>query len=166
MAVAKNPSLSAVASPEAVLKGEITPEQVDEAAYYVPLVEAWARRARKSIEAYLMNGGQLENAKIVAKKTNREWSDEEAVAEFLQRHGVEPYDPPKIKSPAAAEKLLTKLLRSELQDFVTKPEGAPTMAFADDPRPALSDYTALSTMGASQQALDAQKLLDRKAKFT
>jgi len=43
----------------------------------------------------------------------------------------------KLLSPAQAEKALGKSQVSKIAEFITKPEGAPTLVTSDDPRPAI-----------------------------
>ena len=85
----------------------------------------------------LENGEQIDGYKLVESRTNRKWADEEKVAEYLKSRddGMDYYQPAKLLP-------MTKILKvlkddEKIQEFIVKPQGAPTLATADDKRPAI-----------------------------
>lgn len=129
-------------------------EQVEEIAYrndalsrlshnmgMVPHVEAWAKSVVSAVIEELTGGGEVEGYKLVRGRAgDRAWKDEQLTTVALIDLGVseEKLYVKKIISPAVAEKLLPKDKRSELEGLVSRSEGKPTLAPADDPRPAIS----------------------------
>lgn len=127
----------------------------------VPFVEQWARDVTDATRKALSDGepvvrGDGAAYKLVAGKSGaRTWVDEAAAAEVLTRARLKREDMYvfKLISPTMAEKLasakkpkkgeapqpaaLPPSKWRELQDLITRSEGAPTIALATDPRPAL-----------------------------
>lgn len=164
-ATAESFALAAAApSPEMVVEGLFTAEELDRLMGMVPTLESMIRRVRKATETYLLNGGKLENAKLVSKKTRREWENEEAAIELLERHGVDPYTAPALISPAQAEKRLPPTAREQVKGMTHTPKGEPVMAPATDPRPALSEPHDLSRLHSTKMQVTAKNILDRKAR--
>ena len=119
---------------------------------------------------YLENGGVLEEAKLVNKRALRKWKDEEAAEEFMKKHGVDPWAPRKLVSPAQAEKRLPKQMKHMAwastaltpDTLVDKPPAGLTITGKDDPRPAQIPQKARAE--ASLAAVRARKLLGKAAK--
>ena len=127
----------------------------------VPFVEQWAKDVTDATRKALSDGepvvrGDGAAYKLVAGKSGaRTWVDEAAAAEVLTRARLKREDMYvfKLISPTMAEKLasakkpkkgdapqpaaLPPSKWRELQDLITRSEGAPTIALATDPRPAL-----------------------------
>ena len=127
----------------------------------VPFVEQWAKDVTDATRKALSDGepvvrGDGAAYKLVAGKSGaRTWVDEAAAAEVLTRARLKREDMYvfKLISPTMAEKLasakkpkkgeapqpaaLPPSKWRELQGLITRSEGAPTIALATDPRPAL-----------------------------
>lgn len=127
----------------------------------VPFVEQWTKDVTDATRKALSDGepvvrGDGAAYKLVAGKSGaRTWVDEAAAAEVLTRARLKREDMYvfKLISPTMAEKLasakkpkkgeapqpaaLPPSKWRELQDLITRSEGAPTIALATDPRPAL-----------------------------
>ena len=127
----------------------------------VPFVEQWAKDVTDATRKALSDGepvvrGDGTAYKLVAGKSGaRTWVDEAAAAEVLTRARLKREDMYvfKLISPTMAEKLasakkpkkgeapqpaaLPPSKWRELQDLIARSEGAPTIALATDPRPAL-----------------------------
>jgi hypothetical protein len=78
---------------------------------------------------------------MVSGKNTRYWTSQETAQRHLLSLGL---DNDKLwestfVSPAAAEKLLKGPAKKSLVPFIAKRPGNPSMAFADDPRPALAN---------------------------
>ena len=114
-------------------------------AYYfrnLETVQAWVKAVEKRVYAELMSGSTLPGLKLVAgKKGNRKWQDEDAVEKELKALCLktEPFHKTELVSPPAAEKLLkdNKAIWDKLKAHVVQPDGKPSVALENDPRPAL-----------------------------
>jgi hypothetical protein len=100
------------------------------------LITGWLDAVEQLIVGQLLDGQSVPGYKLVAGRSLRQWVDESqaetALAELVPADKLYTR---KLISVAQAEKLLK---RAKLpQDLVTKPEGKPTLAPADDPRPEL-----------------------------
>jgi hypothetical protein len=93
----------------------------------------------KAIEAEvarrLNDGRAIPGIKLVDGKANRIWKDG-AEALFRQRFGDQAFEPPSFKSPAEMEKI-GPAAKSLVHEWAYKPQGKPTVAPDDDPRPAI-----------------------------
>lgn len=75
--------------------------------------------------------------KLVEGRSLRQWSnDVDAEKRLVQLLGNDAYER-KVLSVAKAEKTLGKKRVQEIADLITKPQGKPTLAPIDDPRPSL-----------------------------
>jgi hypothetical protein len=108
----------------------------------VDQVEAWCKGVRAELERRLFAGIVVDGWKLVAGKAGaRKWSDAQAAEEAMKAMRLktdEMYDKTVI-SPTSAEKLLKEQPRrwTKLQALITKSGGSPSVAPADDKRPAL-----------------------------
>lgn len=132
---------------------DLSDREVGDLLQRAPLIAAWIKaletRARTTIES----GGAVPGWKLVAGRSMRRWSDEDAVDAALKRARVKVADryTRKLISPAQAERLLGKD-HPILSEHVVKPEGAATLAPLHDARPALeydptADFHANSEQG-------------------
>lgn len=100
--------------------------------------------------ALLEQGGTIEGLKVVAgKQGNRTWGDnEEEVAKLLRKIPAKlRYKPRRVLSPAQAEKVLkaedkplkdqSTKFRNRWEELIVQRPGRPTLALAEDERPAL-----------------------------
>lgn len=112
----------------------------------LPLMRQHIADIEKAMYAALMRGEQVEGLKLVeGRPGNRSWSDEEAVNQFRAKHH-NGYLLDKIVpvNPTEAEKIIGKEdpeLWAELSKFVTRKPGQPSIATADDKRPAWTPAT-------------------------
>jgi hypothetical protein len=113
----------------------------------VGLVEDWCKAIRAEIERRLLQGLPVTGYKLVeGKQGNRKWLDEaqaEAAMKSMRLKSDEMYER-KVISPTAAEKVLkqTPAKWEKLQKLITRNPGKPSVAKADDKRPALAVHTA------------------------
>ncbi len=103
----------------------------------IPIIDAYT----KSVEAYalsvLNNGGKVEGYKLVQKKSNRQWKDEEVVKKKWPKIAVQTVE--KVLSPAQVEKSLAEVMTKKeavkiVEDFCFKPDAGVTLAVSEDPR--------------------------------
>ncbi|WP_442596353.1 DUF2800 domain-containing protein [Parapusillimonas sp. JC17] len=109
---------------------------------HMDLVEGWAKAVRARAEAELLAGRDVYGHKLVeGRKGRREWVDEadaEATLKAMRLKKDEMYDF-KVISPTTAEKLFKESPRrwDRVRDLIRQSQGKPSVAPADDPRPAL-----------------------------
>ena len=100
----------------------------------------------KELPGRLLNeikrGGDIPGYKAVQSLGDRTWTNEPMVAEQLAAAEVEPYEAPRMLSPAKAEKLLGKEAFAALAPLITRPSKGVTLAPEKDKRPAVS-FTAI-----------------------
>lgn len=112
----------------------LTNEELDH--YYSQ--REYARRFMNTLEstvhARLIGGGSIPSAKLVEKRIARVWKPG-AVAALEKAFGTKAYEPTKIKSPAAIEKL-SSLGKELTLEYGYKPDSAGlSVAPLSDPRP-------------------------------
>jgi len=121
-------------SPEA-----LTPDELGVILQRSGLVMDWIREVESHALAFMENGGTIPGYKLVAKRSNRKWIDKDAAENYLRRRGLKTEERTKrtLISPAQAEATLKRLGMDtkKLDKHWEKPEGAPKMVPADDPRP-------------------------------
>ncbi len=104
------------------------------------LIVAWVNLIRAEAHARLSKGERVPNWKVVAKRANRKWLDEEDAKDFLARMNVPPEDVTKIVSPAAVERVLKahKLNPKAIADLVTRESSGTTLVRDEDAREGLA----------------------------
>ena len=126
--------LAAAANPDTLTEEQLA-KALSNKALIVGWLEAVERQARTKLEA----GETFPGWKLVAGKANRRWVDEDKALTALARllGGRKNATTTKILSPAQAEKALGKDNRVRITKHITTPVGSPSLAPADDPRPAV-----------------------------
>lgn len=105
----------------------------------------WVNAVSKYILDTAIEGKKWSGYKLVEGRSNRRWGDEEKVIEELKKMKIaqKTFMPPKLLPITAIEKLIGKKdFESRISKYVTKPQGAPTLVFETDPRPALGHEQA------------------------
>jgi hypothetical protein len=116
----------------------LTDEQLGKALSAKKLIISWLDAVEDVVVERLGSGVAFDGYKLVAGKSNRQWSNEGAVEnDIYELLGEDAYTK-KLVSPAQAEKIVGKKRASEIAKFVVKPQGRPTLAKSDDPRPAVN----------------------------
>lgn len=101
------------------------------------LVEEWIKSVRGELERRALAGETIPGRKLVEKLGNRRWRSPDRAAEVLRAHGVDPYEAPELKSPAAVEKL-SKALKPVVEQLVERPSNGLTLVPESDKRPAVA----------------------------
>lgn len=102
----------------------------------LPLMRQHIADIEKAMYAALMRGEQVGGLKLVeGRPGNRSWSDEQEVIRLAEAHFDLMYEL-KLLGPTAAEKALGGDLFKEFEHLVTRKPGQPSIATADDKRPA------------------------------
>lgn len=123
---------------------------LERAMFAVPVVEQWCKNVQAAAQSWLEAGQALNGFKLVRKKSNRVWKDEEQTLAILKKKRVPPnayLTTPKLLGPAPIEK--AKLLdAATFKSLVLKPDGGLTVAQLHDPRPeapppVLTDFSDL-----------------------
>ena len=116
----------------------LTDEEITKILNAKKLIASFLDAVESHVIEKLEGGTAVNGFKLVAGRSVRQWrSDEEAETALLDLVGDDAYTR-KLVSVAQAEKLLGKKRVDEIADLVVKPEGKPTLAEADDPRPAIN----------------------------
>jgi hypothetical protein len=110
---------------------------------HIPLIESWCLAVRGQVESELIAGHEIPEFKLVqGRRGARNWTDEDAVAKLLIADNRSPeliFAPRKLKTPTQLEKPLKLApIWQTLSKLTKQSEGRPSVAPADDPRPAYS----------------------------
>lgn len=120
---------------------ELTPEVLKAEWGKLPLMRQHIADIEKAMYTHLMAGKQMDGLKLVeGRPGNRAWSDAAAVDKFRAEH-VNGYLLDKVVpvTPTEAEKIIAKEdpeLWADLEKLITRKPGQPSIAAADDKRPA------------------------------
>ncbi len=99
---------------------------------------AWAADVKEFALQQALSGVKYDGFKIVEGRSNRKYTDEDAVADTVKKAGFDPYEP-KLLGITAMEKLLGKKKFAEiLKGLVEKPQGKPTLVPESDKRPPMN----------------------------
>lgn len=112
---------------------DMTPAETARALDALPTVELWVKAVKEHAENLARRGVTIPGRKIVQTTGHRTWRDPEQAAAELRRVGVDPFEAPKLVSPAQAEKLAGKDVVAAL---VSRPKTGVVFASLDDKRPA------------------------------
>ncbi len=103
----------------------------------IPIIDDWMRGIEGLSQRAAESGLKVPGQKVVRKKTNRRWEDEEGAEKRLRRRpGVKVADimtERKLRSPAQLEKMKA-IGKRWVEKHVTKPLGGLTLAPESDPR--------------------------------
>lgn len=111
------------------------PQALGKALDLIPLVEARIKALREFAYEEAMRGAEIPGHKLVAKRATRQWLDPKAVADWAEARGIDPYEEPKIKSPAQMEKGLKKPEKDAIADMVVSVSSGFALVPESDKRP-------------------------------
>ncbi len=95
---------------------------------------AWAADVKEFALQQALNGVRYAGFKVVEGRSNRKYTDEDAVADTVKKAGYDPYEP-KLLGITAMEKLLGKKQFTKLlSGLVEKPQGKPALVPESDKR--------------------------------
>lgn len=117
---------------------EMTLDQLKAEWDKLPLMRQHIADIEKAMYAALMRGEQVEGLKLVeGRPGNRSWSDADKIEAFAKEHAIEDLlHKSVLLSPTEAEKVMDGAGWELLAPFVTRKPGQPSIATADDKRPA------------------------------
>lgn len=120
---------------------KLTPDDISRILSNEKAIKDWLAGVATLAQESLLHGQDITGGayKLVTGRSSRSWRDEDAAVGILQKLGFTEDDifTQKFLTPAQAEKLVGKAGKAELADLVVKEDGKPTLAPADDKRPAL-----------------------------
>lgn len=117
----------------------LTPAELSRALSARSKIESWLKAASDYATDRLLSGDDVPGYKLVAGRSLRQWVDDEMAAAALEIVLGDGAYSRKLLSPSQAEKALGKKGAAVLDGMIVKPEGAPTIAAIDDPRPAIKN---------------------------
>jgi hypothetical protein len=105
----------------------------------IDVIRAWCNDIESRTLSEVQAGREVGGWKMVAGRSIRKWRSNEEAEAALRKTKLKVADilPPKLISPAGAEKLLGKK-HPLLVELVVKPPGAPKLAPPTDPRPSVT----------------------------
>ena len=101
------------------------------------LLEDWIKDLRGLAMQLLEKNMPVPGYKLVQKRAQRQWVDEDKAEDFMKAHGVYYLKEPELLSVAQAEKELKKSKMALPDDLVKSVSSGTTMAPESDPRPAI-----------------------------
>jgi hypothetical protein len=114
----------------------LTPEQVAHLLQFVPFIKDWCDDLLEHARTMAENNIDIPGYKLVDKRSNRKWIDEDAVIDEYELHFGEKLYTKKLLSPAQLEKMLPKDKRAELERLWEKPPAGKTLVRVEDDREA------------------------------
>lgn len=142
---------AAVGNPTALL----SPSEMGEVLKRGETLVSWYETVREKALESLLNGEKIPGYKVVEGRSTRCWTDQDKALDKLQESGVDRaviYDSVP-KTLAQLEKLLgTAKFKELVGEFVTKPQGKPTLALETDSRKefnsAAADFAGVAESGS------------------
>ena len=107
----------------------------------VELIEGWCKAIRSEVERRLTANEDVPGYKLVEGRSNRKYSDQDAVAKALRDAEIPDeiaYERSLLGITAMEKAIGKKKFADVLGDLITKPEGKPTLVPEGDKRPALT----------------------------
>jgi hypothetical protein len=120
--------------------GLITPQKIaSDILPWLPIIKSWVSSMEDYTLQQALSGVTYPGYKLVEGRSTRKITDENAVMSILSEHGyasVEYLKPAALLGISDLEKLIGKKRFAMLcSDYITKPQGKPTLATIDDKRP-------------------------------
>lgn len=131
----------------ALARREFLPERLSEGEFLAVLASAdRVRDALAAVErraaSVLSSGGKVPGWTLVYAEKHRAWKDPKAAEAAIRALGHDPLAPPKMITPAQAEKRVGRAAARLLASLSERPRGEPTLAPEGDPRePVAPDFT-------------------------
>ena len=120
----------------------LSPEEISDVLNRLPALQAWAKKVSEyALKAATSGEVTFPGYKVVEGRSNRKYTDEDAIAAALRKAGykvADIYKPRELLGLTAMEKLVGKKRFGELAGaYITKPAGDPTLVPESDSRPPL-----------------------------
>ena len=154
--------------------GDIDYDDLGETLKWLPIMESWITNTREFAYAEALRGKKIKDHKVVNKKAQRRYKDEEAVAAAVyaqlkldaadkkQRAVVYDFPQPKLRSPAQLEAAIKdsfpKLKKADIKEFVDalteKISSGTTLVHVDDDREEVVTESAKSVFRSTVKVID------------
>nr|DAI68648.1 MAG TPA: Protein of unknown function (DUF2800) [Caudoviricetes sp.] len=116
----------------------LTDEEVEEILSKLDGLTSWANDIRDYALRAAISGKKWTGFKLVEGRSNRRYTDENAVIAAVQNAGFDPYEHKILGVTAMTSLLGRKQFNEILGGYVTKPQGKPTLAPESDKRPEMT----------------------------
>ena len=140
----------AAAEPKLIAPKELTTDEVATLIPKAELIAEWCAAAKQYLLGECLAGRDVKGYKAVEGRAIRVWSDQDKALELLEQAGYDRaliYETAPL-SLAKLEKIVGKKEFGELVgEFITRKAGKPTLAPADDKRPALKSKAETAFLG-------------------
>ena len=118
---------------------DLTGDEIGKVLKYSKLISDWVKSVEKHAHARAERGTPIKGYKLVNKRSNRKWIEEQKTIEHFQDiWGEEVFEPKKLKSPAQLQKIVGK---EEVDRLTTKPVTGTTLVKESDKRKAIEPST-------------------------
>ena len=116
----------------------LTDEEVEDILGKLDGLTSWANDIRDYALRAAISGKKWTGFKLVEGRSNRRYTDENAVIAAVQNAGFDPYEHKLLGVTAMSSLLGRKQFNEILGGYVTKPQGKPTLAPESDKRPEMT----------------------------
>jgi len=113
--------------------------EVDAILMKVDQLTSWAADVKEYALNSALQGTDYEHFKVVEGRSNRKYTNEDAVAETVLAAGYDPYEKSVLGITAMSKLLGKKRFEELLGGLTVKPQGKPTLVFKTDKRPAMKN---------------------------
>lgn len=133
--------IDGIAGIELPAPAAMSPEHRADILRFADRLATWTKSVQEFEHAQAMAGNGPAGFKLVAKRATRKWIDEGAAKAKLLELAIEPFEEPKLKSPAKVESQFPGKNKAERQkamaDLVEARSSGTNLVLVDDPRPAV-----------------------------
>lgn len=119
----------------------LTDDEVEEILGKLDELTSWANDIKDYALRAAVSGKKWNGYKLVEGRSNRKYTDEDAVIAAVKKAGFDPYEHKLLGVTAMTSLLGRKQFNEILGSYVTKPQGKPTLAPESDKRPEMTTIT-------------------------
>lgn len=119
----------------------LTDDEVEEILGKIDELTSWANDIKDYALRAAVSGKKWTGYKLVEGRSNRKYTDENAVIAAVKKAGFNPYEHKLMGVTAMTSLLGRKQFNEILGSYVTKPQGKPTLAPESDKRPEMTTIT-------------------------
>ena len=113
-------------------------EDIEDILARADTLTSWASDVKDYALRQALSGKEWKGWKLVEGRSNRKYTDEDAVAEAVQKAGFDPYEKKLLGITAMTQTLGRKRFNELLGGLVMKPTGKPVLVPESDKRPAMN----------------------------
>lgn len=113
--------------------------EIDAILLKVDQLVSWAADVKEYALNQALQGTDYGHFKVVEGRSNRKYTNEEAVADTVQKAGYDPYEKSVLGITAMTKLLGKKTFEELLGSLICKPQGKPTLVSKSDKRPAMKN---------------------------